>query len=58
LGIEVDFSLPAERVIRSLSQIIELRSKPLVIRVDNVLGHKEARCCGKQVSMREFAPAG
>ncbi|WP_244426478.1 integrase core domain-containing protein, partial [Rhizobium sp. PDO1-076] len=31
----VDFSLPAERVIRSLNQIIEWRGKPFVIRVDN-----------------------
>jgi putative transposase len=37
LGIEVDFSLPAERVVRSLNQIIEWRGKPLAIRVDNVL---------------------
>lgn len=35
LGIEVDFSLPAERVARSLIQIIEWRGKPLAIRVDN-----------------------
>jgi len=35
LGIEVDFSLPAERVVRSLTQIIEWRGKPQVIRVDN-----------------------
>ena len=35
LGIEVDFSLPAERVVRSLTQIIEWRGKPDVIRVDN-----------------------
>jgi len=35
LGIEVDFSLPAERVARSLNQIIEWRGKPLAIRVDN-----------------------
>jgi putative transposase len=34
LGIEVDFSLPAERVVRVLSQIIEWRGKPGVIRVD------------------------
>lgn len=34
-GIEVDFSLPAERVIRSLDQIIEWRGKPLQIRCDN-----------------------
>ena len=35
LGIEVDFSLPAERVIRSLDRIIEWRGKPSTIRVDN-----------------------
>ena len=35
LGIEVDFSLPAERVIRSLDRIIEWRGKPNTIRVDN-----------------------
>lgn len=35
LGIEVDFSLPAERVIRVLDQIIEWRGKPRMIRCDN-----------------------
>ncbi len=35
LGLEVDFSLPAERVIRCLNQIIEWRGKPRTIRVDN-----------------------
>lgn len=35
LGIEVDFSLPSERVIRSLMQIISWRGRPLAIRVDN-----------------------
>jgi len=35
LGIEVDFSLPAERVVRSLNRIIEWRGKPQIIRVDN-----------------------
>lgn len=35
LAIEVDFSLPAERVIRALDQIIEWRGKPLNIRCDN-----------------------
>jgi len=35
LGIEVDFSLPAERVIRTLNRIIEWRGKPGIIRVDN-----------------------
>ena len=37
LGIEVDFSLPAERVIRSLEQIIEWRGNPSAIRCDNGL---------------------
>jgi putative transposase len=35
LEIEVHFSLPAERVLRSLNQIIEWRGKPLAIRDDN-----------------------
>ena len=35
LGIEIDFSLPAERVIRSLDRIIEWRGKPNSIRCDN-----------------------
>jgi putative transposase len=35
LGIEVDLSLPAQRVIRALDQIIEWRGKPAAIRCDN-----------------------
>jgi putative transposase len=35
LAIEIDFSLPAERVIRTLNQIIEWRGKPSSIRCDN-----------------------
>lgn len=35
LGIEIDFSLPPERVIRSLNQIISWRGRPLTIRCDN-----------------------
>lgn len=35
LGIEVDVSPPAERVVRALSQIIEWRGAPTTIRVDN-----------------------
>lgn len=35
LCIDVDFSLPAERVIRSLDQVIEWRGAPKVIRCDN-----------------------
>lgn len=35
LGIEIDFSLPSERVIRALKQIIGWRGNPLLIRCDN-----------------------
>jgi putative transposase len=35
LGIEVDLSLPSERVVRALDQIIEWREKPTQIRCDN-----------------------
>lgn len=35
LCIDVDFSLPSQRVIRSLDQVIEWRGKPRVIRCDN-----------------------
>lgn len=37
LGIEVDFSLPSERVIRTLEQIINWRGSPIAIRCDNEL---------------------
>jgi len=35
LAIDVDISLPAQRVIRSLQQIIEWGGKPLALRCDN-----------------------
>ena len=35
LGIEADFSLPSERVLRGLEQILEWRGKPTAIRCDN-----------------------
>lgn len=35
LGIEVDLSLPSERVIRALNQFIEWRGKPRTLRCDN-----------------------
>jgi len=34
LGIEIDFSLPSDRVIRSLEQIMEWRGTPQVLRCD------------------------
>lgn len=35
LAIEVDFSLPASRVVRTLEQLIEWKGKPVAIRCDN-----------------------
>lgn len=35
IGMAADFSLPAERVIRELKQMISWRGKPQVIRCDN-----------------------
>ncbi|MBN0098967.1 transposase family protein, partial [Pseudomonas aeruginosa] len=35
VSMDIDLSLPAERVVRALDQIIEWRGKPLVIRSDN-----------------------
>ena len=35
LGIDADLSLPTERVIRSLEQIIEWWGKPIALRSDN-----------------------
>lgn len=42
LAIDIDLSLPAERVVRALDQIIEWRGKPQAIRSDNgpeYIGH-------------------
>jgi putative transposase len=57
LGIEVDFSLPAERVIRSLNRIIEWRGKPGAIRVDNVLRAEGNGADGQSLSVRQHALA-
>lgn len=43
LGIEVASSLPAERVIRSLNQMIEWRGKPFSIRMDNGLEYDSGK---------------
>ena len=50
LTIDVDLSLPAERVIRSLNQIIEWRGKPKRLRCDNgpeYISHKLANWAEK-----------
>jgi len=51
LIIDADFSLPAERVIRSLEQLIEWRGKPQAIRCDNgpeYVSHKLTAWAKKQ----------
>jgi putative transposase len=35
LGVEIECSLPSERVIRNLEQVIEWRRKPNLLRCDN-----------------------
>lgn len=35
LAIKVDFSLPSQRVVRTLERVIEWRGKPTSIRYDN-----------------------
>ena len=54
LAIEVDFSLPAARVVRTLDQIIEWRGKPMGIRVDNVLHTDAQASSGRKASSRNF----
>ena len=60
LGIEVDLSFPAERVIRSLERIIEWRGKPASIRVDNgpeyISGKLLAWAKQRHISIRHIQP--
>ena len=60
LGIEVDFSLPSERVIRALNQIIEWRGKPRAIRCDNgpeyISGKLIAWAEAQQISIEYIQP--
>jgi transposase InsO family protein len=54
LAIEVDFSLPAARVVRTLERIIEWRGQPMGIRVDNVLHSDTQASSGRKASPRSF----
>ena len=61
LGIEIDFSLPTEPVIRALDQIIEWRGKPGAIRSDNgpeYIGHKLAESSKKHIITLLFIQPG
>lgn len=60
LDIEVDFSLPAERVIRTLNNIIEWRGKPLQIRCDNgpeyISGKLAEWACNNSIKLAFIQP--
>ena len=61
LGIEVDISLPSERVIRSLDNIIEWRGKPKTLRCDNgpeYISHTLARWALKHNIKLSFIQPG
>ncbi|WP_417460440.1 IS3 family transposase [Kordiimonas sp.] len=61
LGIEIDFSLPAARVIRALDQIIEWRGAPLAIRCDNgpeYVGHQLAEWASRRGIGLQFIQPG
>lgn len=60
LGIEVDFSLPAERVIRALEQVIEWRGCPQEIRCDNgpeyISSRLRAWAMSRNIRLRHIQP--
>lgn len=60
LAIEIDTSLPALRVIRTLEQLLERRSKPQVIRVDNgpefISDRLQQWCDDKQIVLHFIQP--
>ncbi len=60
LAIEVDTSLPAQRVIRTLDQLIERRTKPAMIRVDNgpefISDRLKQWCNDKQIGLQFIQP--
>ena len=61
LAIEVDTSLPALRVIRVLQRLIETRSKPQVIRVDNgpeFISERLQKWCEDQQIRLQFIQPG
>jgi putative transposase len=61
LAIEIDTSLPALRVIRTLQRLIEMRTKPQSIRVDNgpeFISDKLQQWCDDQQIRLQFIQPG
>ena len=61
LDILIDFSLPAERVLRALDQLIEWRGKPKRIRTDNgpeYISKLMEKCCDQHGIEHVFSQPG
>ena len=61
LAIEIDTSLPALRVMRTLQRLFEMRTKPKMIRVDNgpeSISDKLQQLCRDQNVRRQFIQPG
>ena len=60
LAIEIDTSLPALRVIRTLEQLLERRTKPQIIRVDNgpefISNRLQQWCDERQIRLQFIQP--
>ena len=57
LQIEIDTSLPATRVVRALTELVEVRGKPSRIRLDNgpeFVSHELARWATEQNITLQF----
>ena len=61
LGVEVDFSLPAARVVRLLAQLVDRHGPPARLRVDNgpeLVSHAlQDWCAGQGVDLHWIQPA-
>lgn len=61
LWIEIDTSLPAQRVIRVLERLLEMRTRPSMIRVDNgpeFISDKLQQWCEEQKILLQFIQPG
>ena len=60
LGIEIDTNLPAPRVVRALEQLVALRGKPAVLRLDNgpefISGALARWALGNSIELRFIQP--
>jgi putative transposase len=55
LRIEIDTSLPARRIVRALTELIEIRGRPAMLRMDNVLSAQSSPMRGDEHPVRGAA---